>query len=156
MNCIPPWLSPINQCYSNFTSNTTRDYIDGNFRKQFFDPQDNFKPTVAMERCKPPCRIITNTVRYLGDKESLDLKTKFTIRFEQLIRVEKKVLAYTFFNFVIDGGSSLGLWLGLSAIDVLAYNFQLYEKMKQLWKYRDKFPYRGSPAEKIRIYEIHP
>ena len=119
MNCIPPWLSATNQCYSNFTSNTTRDYIDGNFSKQFFDPQDNFKPSVAEERCKVPCKIMTNTVRYIGDKESLDLKTKFTIRFEKVVRIEKKVLAYTFFDFVIDGGSSLGLWLGLSALGIV-------------------------------------
>ena len=78
-----------------------------------------------------------------------------TIQINDNILVRKEILQYGYFGMIVEIGSSLGLWLGLSAIDVMAYNFQLYEKMKQLWKYRDKFPFRGSPAERIKIYEIH-
>ena len=39
--------------------------------------------------------------------------------YKKIVKVEKKVVAYTWFNFIIDVGSSLGLWLGLSALSII-------------------------------------
>ena len=41
------------------------------------------------------------------------------LKFKDSVRLEKKVVVYTLFNFVIDVGSSLGLWLGLSALSII-------------------------------------
>ena len=47
------------------------------------------------------------------------------------VRVEKKVIVYTFFNFIIDVGSSLGLWLGLSALGITDLAFEAFMLAKK-------------------------
>ena len=135
MNCIPPWLSPTNQCDSNITvflNIQISNYIDANFSKHFFEPQDSFKSTVAEESCQDPCKIMRNTVSFIGSKESLDLETKFILRFAKNVRIEKKVLSYTLFDFVIDAGSSMGLWLGLSALSAADLVVDTFDTLKRM------------------------
>ena len=56
-------------------------------------------------------------VSVLSD-ETISWGTRFGFNFRKTVRVERKVVVYTFFNFIVDVGSSLGLWLGLSALGV--------------------------------------
>ena len=44
--------------------------------------------------------------------------THLHLKFKKMVRVERKIVVYTWFNFIIDVGSSLGLWLGLSALGI--------------------------------------
>ena len=118
MDCIPPWLSPNKQCLTNFTKNHTRSYLNGKFKTHFLDAQSNWKMTEAESRCKHPCRAMTNTVRFVGDKYIDHLRTMVVLRFQKMVKVESKVVTYTLFDFLIDVGYSLGLWFGLSVIGI--------------------------------------
>ena len=56
------------------------------------------------------------------------------IHFNEAIKVKKEYLQYGYFDMMVEIGSSLGLWLGLSAIDLVAYKLHLFQKIKNLCK----------------------
>ena len=78
-----------------------------------------YKRTKAEKKCKNPCKKMTNTLSVISESVEYELYTNIEFRFKKTVRVEKKVIVYTWFNFIIDVGSSLGLWLGLSALGIL-------------------------------------
>ena len=86
--------------------------------KSFIRPKRQIKPTAAESRCKMPCKKMTNKVSLRLDGAWMGDQATLTFRFKKTVRVEKKVVVYTWFNFIIDVGSSLGLWLGLSALGI--------------------------------------
>ena len=71
------------------------------------------------DKCKNPCIKMTNKVSLKMDASKGISKARLQFRFRKTVRVEKKLVVYTWFNFIIDVGSSLGLWLGLSALSII-------------------------------------
>ena len=133
MRCIPPWLSPNNQCFKNFTDQKSLKYINGIFLEQFITPPNNWNPTAAENDCKYPCKIMTNQVSLVGERYKCAFcDTELVFKFENLVRVEKKVVVYTIFEFIIYGGSSLGLWLGLSALSITDLALQAIVSIRKL------------------------
>ena len=118
MDCIPPWLSSENQCHNNITTyNKTAKQISAMIYESFVIPLFGSKSTAAESRCKKPCKKMTNRISMISDK-SRSGHSVYEFRFKEKVRVEKKVVVYTWFNFIVDVGSSLGLWLGLSALGI--------------------------------------
>ena len=56
------------------------------------------------------------------------------LKFNQEVKFIKKVEYYSFLQFLVDVGSSLGLWLGLSIIGLTDLGIQLADKTKGLGK----------------------
>ena len=54
----------------------------------------------------------------LISKDTTDLGTMASIIFNEEVKVYEKVFNYSLFQFIIDVGSSIGLWLGLSALSI--------------------------------------
>ena len=118
MDCTPPWLSPNNQCSSNIsTFNSTKSEVFDLILYLFMMHKKELKPTIAEKKCQKPCQKMTNTLSLAGES-IIEGITIVTLRFDNQVRIEKKIVAYTLFNFIIDVGSSLGLWLGLSALGI--------------------------------------
>ena len=88
------------------------------------------RPTEAETKCKKPCKKMTNKITVISDIYKPGSDTHLKFRFKETVRVEKKIVVYTWFNFIIDVGSSLGLWLGLSALGIadLAINAIMFAK----------------------------
>ena len=123
MDCTPPWLSSNDQCNANITThNYTNEEISNEILKNFVDPKDDWKPTAAETMCKNPCKKMTNWVSLTA--EGIGFSTSLRIRFDKMVKIKKKVVVYTLFNFIIDVGSSLGLWLGLSALGITDLTIQ--------------------------------
>ena len=119
MDCVPPWLTATNQCSSNITTyNHTNKEIYDLIYSKVIRLRDTRKHTEMEENCKNPCKKMTNKVYLIADEDNKVNYADVHIRFKQTVRVEKKVVVYTLFNFIIDVGSSLGLWLGLSALGI--------------------------------------
>ena len=124
MDCIPPWLTSNNHCYKNITTynHTKLDILDMLY-DQFILPKVAWRATEAEQKCDHPCKKMTNLVALtaeIGDVEHLAKNmTLLELRFEKFVRIEKKLVVYTWFTFIIDIGSSLGLWLGLSALGII-------------------------------------
>ena len=64
-----------------------------------------------------PCEIMKNTISLISDESGFG-GTIVGFSFKKTVIVERKVVVYSLFNFIVDVGSSLGLWLGLSALGI--------------------------------------
>ena len=136
MDCIPPWLSANNQCYSNITTyNQTSMDIYRMIQNKFMTTKENSELTEAEIRCKDPCKKMINKVTLRAKNDMLISDSALlTLRFKKTIKVEKKVVHYNWFNFIIDVGSSLGLWLGLSALSCLDITIEALTVVKKWLK----------------------
>ena len=54
----------------------------------------------------------------LISKDTTYQGTMASIIFNEEVKVYEKVFNYSLFQFIIDVGSSIGLWLGLSALSI--------------------------------------
>ena len=136
MDCIPPWLSSNNHCHENMTTyNHARMEIGGMIKKRFYFLKEHSKPTEAEKMCKKPCRKMTNKISLISDQEKIDNeRAEIRFRFQQTVKIEKKVVVYTWFNFIVDVGSSLGLWLGLSALGITDMAIEVFIVAKKWLK----------------------
>ena len=85
----------------NFLSNITLNAIGGK---------------IAPNICLPPCTILTAT-----SQQQQVYSSKFrrvTLNFGDIVQVQTTVLAYGVDSLLVEVGSSLGLWLGLSVVGV--------------------------------------
>ena len=130
MDCTPPWLSEKDQCDSNITThNHTKQEISDEILKHFVRLKEDWKPTAAETMCKNPCKKMTNWVSLTAERTGY--LTSLRIRFDKLVKIKKKVVVYTLFNFIIDVGSSLGLWLGLSALGITDLTMQAVKILRR-------------------------
>ena len=58
-------------------------------------------------------------------------KSYINIKMMNEVVVHTDTFAYDVFSLVVDLGSALGLWLGLSAISIFEYMLGMYEALKQ-------------------------
>ena len=81
------------------------------------------------DECKIPCEYTTNHVQLVAEKPDAYHEHWITInlRFNKMVEVKKKIIAYDMFDFIIDAGSSLGLWLGLSALGIFDLFIDVYK-----------------------------
>ena len=113
LGCIPPWLSASNQCNDTYPTNLL-DKIP-NFVDIFLWPVYTFANSKLESECKTSCM----TTKYLPIKGEImhdDIFGAAFISIVQHVHVTEKVANYSLFEFIVDVGSSLGLWLGLSVL----------------------------------------
>ena len=78
--------------------------------------------------CKPPCVVTRANIRtgrskdYLGVGRNTPRGFGITLIFDETVKYSKAIIGYGFSNFLIDFGSSVGLWFGISAIGKLLFN----------------------------------
>ena len=111
LGCISPWLSNKDQCNGTYPTNFLEaipDFVD-EFQWRVY----NLRNIKLESECKTSC----NRTQYLAvERESISdspLGAAY-ISFVQKVQVIEKVANYHMFDFIIDVGSSMGLWLGLS------------------------------------------
>ena len=81
--------------------------------------------------CLPPCETM-----HFKLKKAQHIKTKIddasvTVKIKDEIIVHTDVYAYDIFSLVVDLGSSLGLWLGLSALSIFDTLVEFYTATKR-------------------------
>ncbi len=115
--CLPPWLSFKNECNGTYPGN----FHNKNYNMSFLEFVNNYVTTILSlnnlkqeTECKKSCK----TTKYIIDERELmyNDRSRGFITFDQHVHVTEKVPNYSLFNFIIDVGSSLGLWLGLSVL----------------------------------------
>ena len=111
-DCVPPWWSVNNQCSGIYSSNTfTGDVLI----EEFFLPLYIFANNKIEAACKKSCR----SSRYKIYEREIVNEGYFrgaTISFSDTVLVTEKEFNYNLFQYIIDIGSSFGLWLGLSVL----------------------------------------
>jgi hypothetical protein len=117
INCNPPWLSSKDQCDSVMNVSLETVY---KFHKQPIETTlsgiNNMKTYPARESCKKPCIFLqANVLMYEKTKY---FGAKITLTFADQVVFTTKKLAYGPSAFLIDMGSNLGLWFGLSVFGI--------------------------------------
>ena len=101
----------------------------------FISKKDDWEFTMAEKNCMIPCSKMTNKVSLRAENEPKLNENHnvayLILKFKESVKVEKKVVVYIFFNFIIDVGSSLGLWLGLSALSIIDLGIEAFIVVKK-------------------------
>ena len=119
INCNPPWLSSMEKCddgVMNISEKTSASVYKNSFKtvSGIFD----MKTYPAIEQCAKSCTVTKANV-FKGEK-SVGLLDRCVLEFnfdDQVVFTTKQ-LAYGPSDFLIDIGSSLGLWFGLSVFGI--------------------------------------
>ena len=77
------------------------------------------KNLMMFEECLPPCLKMSIEIKRTYYHANILNHAKLSIVIENEVVVEKATHSYDIFNLVVDIGSALGLWLGLSALCIL-------------------------------------
>ena len=68
-----------------------------------------------MTPCKPACTTTTTTVKK-GRDNFKEFTFEVSLMFDETIIYSKAIIGYDFSNFLVDLGSSVGLWFGISVL----------------------------------------
>ena len=120
LGCIPPWMTKL--------GNENICYHDVQFNDLEQAKQVRSKLQLLMQRiaysgfndfgCKLPCTQLHLDVQQLKRVFKGNHWVWVEIQFEDSVKVYEEENNYTFFDLMVEVGSSLGLWIGLSAIGI--------------------------------------
>ena len=121
LGCIPPWMSLNNQCNGTYEERFAFKVDD--FDQKYVDVPYTLRNMEIERRCRKFCASTKATV--LVRERLLKGPPKIYIAFNKNVKVTEKIFSYGPFQFIIDVGSSVGLWLGLSVLGFYDLTVQL-------------------------------
>ncbi len=122
--CLFPWFPEVS---GSSTCKEIRKRNDNDFKRSILD-LGNFVlglKTHLIEPCKPSCLTMSIKLKRLDQWTGNDAAIlQFNILDD--VTVHTATSAYDMFNLVVDLGSALGLWLGLSAVSIFDFTVELF------------------------------
>ncbi len=126
IGCVPPLMSPFNQCNVTYPNNK-------NLSDQFLKTYTKIN-WLQHSEYEDECKLCQHMYLHvsISDEIIIEETWEFTtpldsaviINFDKTVYITEKQFNYDSFQFIIDIGSSLGLWLGLSVLglyDILVH-----------------------------------
>ena len=133
--CLPPW-------YNNGLNLTCQDgtviHVDETIAAKIKDQMRKFVNAGEMdflELCLPPCLSMSFKLTELGRISTMLNNAAINFRIKDEILVQTNVYAYDVFSLVVDLGSSLGLWLGLSALSIFDTLVEFFLSVKSKYNH---------------------
>ena len=143
--CQPPWLTNRNVC-KDMQWREKVDFLKDPMAAirngiQFIVDENAVDRVVEMENfrarrnCTKPCTVTRSIVR-AGSTKKLRGKASPGARLliDETILYSKDIIGYDFTNFLVDMGSSIGLWFGLSIMSLSELSVQTFQFMKVSYK----------------------
>ena len=132
--CTPPWF-PVNK--TEITCSDANGFVDISDKELLDETNEEFNRFIKgldlkmFKSCLPPC--ITMSMKR---KELLKFSNKlnngyFHVAFLDTVTVLTDVYAYDVFSLIVDLGSALGLWLGLSALTIFDVLMHVLSNVKR-------------------------
>jgi hypothetical protein len=119
INCNPPWLTSQDQCKGRMNVTTEKEEQIFNETLETAVGIIYMKNFPAKEKCYKPCTVAQSMIFFNGeDNKKIIFSTFLTLDFINEVVYTTKKLAYGSSEFLIDMGSSLGLWFGLSVFGI--------------------------------------
>ena len=117
LKCLLPWFpdSTKNSCEKMENAHMT-DYVHKEVKKFL-----NGWEMETLTPCKQPCLTMSFHVNKIDSRYNLLDESLVHIVFKEQVKVFTDVYAYGIFSLFVDLGSSLGLWLALSALSVFTF-----------------------------------
>ena len=121
VGCNPPWLSKNNHCNGTYKNNFLENVTD--FSREYVEKLISLENTKIEEDCMGTVTTLfqVETRKFPSNMFTKKSYGKALIKFNQKVEVTDAVFNYSLFQYIIDVGSSLGLWLGLSMLGI--YDF---------------------------------
>ena len=118
IGCNPPWLSPQDQCNALLNTSNMYDLVYNRTYKTLENIL-NMRNYAAKERCTKAC-LVTRQNIFKNEKRNVfgGGVVKLKLVFDDIVVRKTKMLTYNFSDFLVDIGSSLGLWFGLSVFGI--------------------------------------
>ena len=136
-NCNPPWISSSNLCGSelDIKKEAINTVLDSSAFKTLNDIY-NMRNEPVKESCNKSCTVMQALILPNGKKDSIFAKaenaTWLTFIFGNEVIYTTKKLAYGSSEFLIDMGSSLGLWFGLSVFGITDLGIMALQYIQKL------------------------
>ncbi len=121
-NCLPPWLPTT----LKLTCEVDKDIMKPNqedeikIEDEFYNLFNGLEFSI-FKKCLPPCQLMNLDLdlrdRYMNNPDEAYLQ----INFKKEVLITTDVYSYDMFSLIVDLGSALGLWLGLSALSIFDF-----------------------------------
>ena len=133
--CLPPW-------YHNSLNLTCQDgtviHVAESKAAKIKDQMSKFVNARKMdfqELCLPPCLSMRFKLSEIRRQSTRITEASIVFRIKDETLVHTDVYAYDVFSLVVDLGSSLGLWLGLSALSIFDTVVEFYLSVKSKYNH---------------------
>lgn len=130
-SCIPPIFSDKDQCQT-LSKEPVKDR--GFYFLNFTEPYLMATETQAEKNCKKPCKQQRIKVTLRSQTTRPSNVSVLSLTFDQTVKIFKEMPNYGWFNFLVDMGSSLGTWAGLSAISLIDFGLYPVRTLKDMYK----------------------
>ena len=123
LGCIPPWMSQLDNepiCYDavEFKDKKQAEHVKSQMSLIVNFIYLNYEDALNLEgECKLPCSQIHLSVKKIK-KFGYNNYNSLIMKFDDSVKIIEEKNGYDLFALMVEVGSSLGLWLGLSAIGV--------------------------------------
>ena len=129
--CLPPWF-PVNQSEKMCQAEMNK---KSNFKRpEALKEQLDTREVKMLQKCMPPCitmEIKIQEMRYVRNR--LD-QARFKAFSKEWAIKHTEVYSYDKFDFLVDFGSALGLWLGMSCLSILDNILATWMSLRTYWK----------------------
>ena len=135
INCTPPWVFPNDQCSGdlNVKGNTAKSV----FNNSYITVSEIYDMVTVDDSCITACTVAQSLILQSEMKESRYAKENncsyLRLNFANEVVSTTKQLAYGSSEFLVDMGSSLGLWFGLSVFGITDLGIIALQYVKKLW-----------------------
>ena len=133
LGCIPPWVifnteQEHNICKTKFEL-VGKEVEFAQYKLKELTQNVKFLTDGGFNfhHCHPPCSQTTVTTQLTSFAAGNWSGYHINLKFSDKVKVSKEVRSYDIFNLCVEIGSSLGLWLGLSAISVLDWSILSFQ-----------------------------
>ncbi len=125
--CLPPWIGDVKNltCETNKNVKTLEIETLKDYRYEFLLYNKDMDLDI-FKVCLPPC--LTMQVNFFKINHETNIRGWANVQFKFLeeVAVYTDENAYDMFNLIVDLGSALGLWLGLSALNLYDYFIETF------------------------------
>ena len=134
LGCMMPWISTTDQCQGPIV--LSQDHTD--LLKWITLLYEHSKPGILLHytSCLPPCNVVTAHGKFMYIKQGKPSEpSRVEIIFVEDMPVEYIIPAYGFDDLLVEIGSSLGLWLGLSLLGLLHAGMAMASRVQMICMY---------------------
>ena len=137
LDCVPPWM-PLR--YHNVCNKSIASLNKSTLNEYYTDMTDFFvrRNVDMLNECKIPCRRTSMFVKNLYYKSNFPNSGKIHMQFNPIVEVNKEMYSYDEFALIVELGSALGLWIGLSALHCVDLLFTYPTKIAEAILYLHK------------------
>ena len=130
--CLPPWV-PANET-ENICKTEMRWKKNTNNVFQFVNEILDNREVEMFKQCLLPCVSMKMKLQRTRHETNWPEHVRFTVHSKAWANKRTEFHSYNGFNFIVDFGSALGLWMGLSCLSILDQVLENWVLMQNYWK----------------------